>query len=62
MLRTRSGRILYQKSNTLASQQGTVKVSVNFSWLRKGSYKITVRVKDLLSGRSAFRTIEPVVE
>ena len=62
VLRTRSGRILYQKCNTLASQQGTVKVSVNFSWLRKGSYKITVRVNDLLSGRSAFRTIEPVVE
>jgi hypothetical protein len=54
----RGEKILFDQEKTMLPQKDTVQISLEFSWLKKGSYEIGVHVNDLLTGKSAIKSIE----
>jgi hypothetical protein len=53
----RENKILFYQGKTMAPQKDTVHISLNFQWLEKGSYEIGVLVNDVLTGKSAVKSI-----
>ena len=53
----RENKLLFYQGKTMVPQKDTVHISLNFQWLEKGSYEIGVLVNDLLTGKSAVKSI-----
>jgi len=53
----RENKLLFHQGKTMVPQKDTVHISLSFPWLKKGSYEIGVLVNDLLTGKSAVKSI-----
>jgi hypothetical protein len=54
-------KILYDKNKILQTQKDIITISIPFNWLEKGKYDVVADVKDLLTGKTEVRFIQPVV-
>lgn len=58
----RENKLLFHQGKTMVPQKDTVHISLSFPWLKKGSYELGVLVNDLLTGKSAVKSIAVMVD
>lgn len=51
------GKMFFDQKRNITANKSTFNISLGFDWLRKGTYAISVEVRDLVTGKTDTKTI-----
>jgi VWFA-related protein len=60
-IKDKNEKVLYDKNKTLQPRKNIITISIPFNWLNKGKYNIIADVKDLMTGKTEMKFIQPVI-
>lgn len=60
-IKDRNEKVIYDKNKTMQPEKNSITISIPFKWLKKGKYDIIANVKDLMTGKTEMRFIQPVI-
>lgn len=60
-IKDENNKVLYDKNKTMQPQKESITISIPFKWLTKGKYDIIADVKDLMTGKTGMKLIQPVI-
>ena len=58
----RNNKDLFDQSKTMLTGDDTVRISIPFTWLKKGRYSFLIEVQDLVTGKTGFHSLQAVVD
>ena len=56
-----NNKTLYDQNKSMIAEKNPFFISINFSWLKKGRYKVSIQVLDILTGKSSLDFIQTSV-
>lgn len=54
-------RMLYDQAKTISAQKDSIRLSVGFNWLKRGTYDVVVDARDLFTGKGTVDFLQPEI-